>query len=101
MNAFLTILARIPHTTLVVVIFVVLAGGGMVIYERYSQYKGLMEQRRDLERQIDYKKHEIKVLKDNQQRVQTDPEFAERVGRMNKRIKPGELIFTFETEEDK
>ena len=101
MNTLLTILARITHTTLVVATFSVLVVGGGAIYKRYSQYNGLVQQRSDLLRQIDYKKHEIKTLKENQQRFENDQEFAERVGRMNKRIKPGELVFAFETEQDK
>ena len=49
-------------------------------------------------RRIDFKGHEIKVLKDKQQRFKTDPEFVERVARMNRRVRPGELVFVFDAE---
>ena len=93
MNAFLTIITR---TALAAIFLLVLVGAGMAIVPKFSQLKGMTQQRDDLLRRIGHKNHEIKVLKDKQQRFQTDPEFVEHIARINGRAKPGELIFRFE-----
>ena len=95
MNVFLTIITR---PTLVVALILVLAAGVVTIAPKFSQMSGLAQQRNELLRRIDFKGHEIKVLKDKQQRFKTDPEFVERVARMNRRVRPGELVFVFDAE---
>jgi len=51
-----------------------------------------------LMRRVDYKNHQLKLLKDKQQRFKTDPEYVERVARMNRRVREGELVFVFDAE---
>ncbi len=98
MNVLLTIITR---TTLIVAFLFVLIAGGMTIVPKFTQLSGLARQRNELLRRIDHKNHEIKVLKDKQQRFKTDPEFVEHVARINKRVRPGELVFVFESETGK
>lgn len=93
MNVLLTIITR---TTLIVAFILVMIAGVVTITPKYSQWRGLEQQRKEMLRRIDYKQNEIKVLKDKQQRFKTDPEFVEFVARQNRRARPGELVFVFE-----
>ena len=70
----------------------------MTIAPKYYQMKGLDQQRSELMRRVDYKNHQLKLLKDKQQRFKTDPEYVERVARMNRRVREGELVFVFDAE---
>jgi hypothetical protein len=97
-NVFLTFITR---TTLVVALLFVIIAGGVMIVPKFTEKSRLERKRNELLRQIDYKNHEIKVLKDKQQRVKTDPEFVERLLHSHKLAWPGELVFVFEPEPGK
>ena len=94
-NVLLTIITR---TTLIVATVLVLVAGAMTIVPKYYQMKGLDQQRNELMRRVDYKSYQLKLLKDKQQRFKTDPEYVERVARMNRRVREGELVFVFDAE---
>jgi len=94
-NVFLTIITR---TTLIIATVLVIVAGAVTIVPKYYQMKGLDQQRNELMRRIDYKNHQLKLLKDKQQRFKTDPEYVERVARMNRRVRAGELVFVFDAE---
>ena len=94
-NVLLTIIKR---TTLIVAMVLVLVAGAVTIFPKYYQMKGLDRQRNELMRRVDYKNHQLKLLKDKQQRFKTDPEYVERVARMNRRVREGELVFVFDAE---
>ena len=98
MNVLLTIITK---TTLVVAFVLVVTAGVVMITPKFSQMRGLERERNELLRRIDHKNYEIKVLKDKQQRFKTEPEFVEHIARQNKRVRPGELVFVFESEEAK
>jgi cell division protein FtsB len=99
-NEALSIFCRRLYKTLVCVAFaIVLVGGVMVILPKVAHYRRLSQQRDEQLRKIEYKSHEVKVLKDKQQRFKTDPEFVEYIARINKRVFPGELVFIFESEQ--
>ena len=98
MNVLLTIITK---TTLVVAFVLVVTAGVVMITPKFSQMRGLESGRNELLRRIDHKNYEIKVLKDKQQRFKTEPEFVEHIARQNKRVRPGELVFVFESEESK
>ncbi len=94
-NVLLTIITR---TTLIVALILVFTAGGVAIVPKYYEMKGLDQQRNELMRRVDYKNHQLKLLKDKQQRFKTDPEYVERVARMNRRVREGELVFVFDDE---
>ena len=98
MNVLLTIITK---TTLVVAFVLVVTAGVVMITPKFSQMRGLERERNELLRRIDHKNYEIKVLKDKQQRFKTEPEFVEHIARQNKRVRPGELVFVFESEDPK
>ena len=50
-----------------------------------------------LEEQVEARQHEISDLKRRQLRFREDPEFVERIARQNRRVRPGEVIFIFES----
>ena len=91
----------ITRTTLIIALVILTAAALVTIPPKLSQMNGLERQRNELLRRIDFKKNEIKVLKDKQQRFKADPEFVEHVARQNRRVRPGELVFVFESENAK
>ena len=76
----------------------ILAAGALTILPKYAQHKGLTKERDELLRLIGAKNHQIKALKEKQQRFRTDPEFVEQVGRENRRVRPDEYVFVFEAD---
>jgi len=97
-NVFLTIVTR---TTLIIASLLVLTAGVMTIPPKMSQLRGLERERNELLRRINHKNNEIKVLKEKQQRFKAEPEFVEHIARQNKRVRPGELVFVFDSDETK
>jgi cell division protein FtsB len=77
------------------------AGGLFMIPPKVAQLRRLEGQRAELQRKIDYKNSEIKLLKEKQQRFKADPEFVEYIARQNKRVRPGELVFVFDSDSTK
>ena len=59
------------------------------------------QQRNELMRKIEHKTREIEALKTKQHRFASDPEFVEYVARQNKRVRPNELVFVFDTDDNK
>ena len=98
MNVLLTIITR---TTLIVALVLVITAGVVTIPPKMAQMRGLEGQRNELLRRIDHKNYEIKVLKDKQQRFKADPEFVEHIARQNRRVRSGELVFVFDTDESR
>lgn len=79
-----------------VVVFAVIAVGGMTAYPTFCRGQRLKEEKAELQRQIEMKKREIAQLSENQRRFRTDPDFVETIARQNRRVYPGELVFIFE-----
>ncbi len=98
MNAFLKI---ITQTTLLIALVIVVAGGLFILPPKIAQMSRLEKQRSELMRKIEHKSHEIETLKNKQQRFSCDPEFVEFIARQNKRARPNELVFIFDSEADK
>ncbi|MDD4018862.1 MAG: septum formation initiator family protein [Kiritimatiellae bacterium] len=98
MNVLLKIITR---TTLVTAFLCVIVAGLVIIPPKLAQLRRLEQQRNEMLRRIDHKNNEIKVLKDKQQRFKAEPEFVEHIARENKRVRPGELVFVFDSEDAK
>ena len=69
-----------------------------MMYPNYRRAESLKRQNTELQQTIDRKKKEIAELRENQRRFRTDPDFVELIARQNRRVFPGELVFTFEKE---
>lgn len=80
------------------VLLVIIIGGIVMIYPNYRRSESLKRQNAELQETIDRKKREIAQLEENQRRFRTDADFVEMIARQNRRVFPGELIFTFDKE---
>ena len=98
MNVLLKIITR---TTLFTAFLCVVVAGLVIIPPKLAQLRRLEQQRNEMLRRIAHKNNEIKVLIDKQQRFKAEPEFVEHIARENKRVRPGELVFVFDSEEAK
>ena len=67
------------------------------LIERYQRSK---EKRAELQNQNNQLKEKLAELRSNQERFRTDPEFVERLARKNRRLRPGEVVFVFDTPEE-
>ena len=77
------------------VLVLVVIGGLVMIYPNYRRSESLKRQNAELQETIDRKKREIALLAENQLRFQKDADFVEMIARQNRRVLPGELVFTF------
>lgn len=59
----------------------------------------LRKQRDELKRAIEKEHHEIARINTRCERFLSDRDFVEHQARLNNRIRPGEIVFTFETPE--
>ena len=78
------------------VLVLIVAVGLVLMYPDYQRSEALKRQNAELQETIDRKKREIEQLKENQQRFRTDADFVEMIARQNRRVFPGELVFTFD-----
>ena len=80
------------------ILVLVVIGGLVMIYPNYRRSESLKRQNAELQETIDRKKREIAHLEENQRRFRTDSDFVEMIARQNRRLFPGELVFTFDKE---
>ena len=80
------------------VLLLIVIGGLVMMYPNYRRAESLKRQNAELQETIDRKKREIASLIEKQRRFRTDPDFVEMIARQNRRVFPGELVFTFEKE---
>ena len=80
------------------ILLLTLVGGLVLMYPNYRRAEALKRQNAELQETIDRKKREIEGLRENQRRFRMDPDFVEMIARQNRRVFPGELVFTFEKE---
>ncbi len=95
------LLTIITRTTLFTALVCLVTAGLFILPPKISQMRRLENQRNELLRKIDHKNIEIKILKEKQQRFKTDPDFVEYIARQNKRVRPGELVFVFDSDDVK
>ena len=89
---------KILGTLTAFVLLLVVIGGLTMIYPNYRRSESLKRQNAELQERIDAKKREIAGLMENQRRFRTDADFVEMIARQNRRVFPGELVFTFDQE---
>ncbi len=79
----------------VALVLLVLAGGLVKAYPRYSQYRALKAKVAAIEAKASETVRKTAELVEKQRRFQTDREFVESIARQNHRVYPGELVFLF------
>ena len=89
---------KVLKTLTACVLLLIIIGGLVMMYPNYKRAESLKRQNAELQEAIDRKKREIATLIENQSRFRTDPDFVEMIARQNRRVFPGELVFTFEKE---
>ena len=82
------------------VVVVGAVAGVLIVAPHYRQWRLLTQKRAQLERAIAAKEQDLARVKRRQLRFREDPEFVERVARQNRRVRPGEIIFIFDTPPD-
>lgn len=87
---------KIVRWLTVLTVLIVVVGGSVLLYPDYCRAQALKRQNAELQETIDRKKREIDRLVESQRRFRTDPDFIELIARQNRRVFPGELVFTFE-----
>ena len=78
------------------VLLLIVIGGLVMMYPNYRRAESLKRQNAELQETIERKRREINGLLENQRRFKTDADFVEMIARQNRRVFPGELVFTFE-----
>ena len=86
------------RTVTACLLLLIVAGGLVMMYPNYRRAQSLKRENAELQETIDRKKREIATLLENQRRFRTDKDFMEMIARQNRRVFPGELVFTFEKE---
>lgn len=84
------------HGATVILLVAIILVGLALAYPTWRRSLALKAKEDDLKLQIEEKKKEIAQLSENRRRFQTDPSFVEAIARKNRRVFPGELVFTFE-----
>lgn len=89
---------KVLRTLTACVLLLIIVCGLMMMYPDYRLAQSLKRQNAELQDAIDRKKKEIANLRENQHRFRSDADFVEMIARQNRRVFPGELVFTFEKE---
>ncbi len=85
-------------TTCVTAVALALVGAFLFFLPKYQELKSRETRCAEMQRRIDARQQEIKDIRVRQQRLQTDPAFAEQVARQNRRIRPNEIVFVCDSD---
>ena len=77
-------------------LIVIFLRGLGIMYPDYVRSRALRVQNDELRKTLEAKQLEIKRLQENQRRFKDDPDFVELLARQNRRVFPGELVFSFD-----
>lgn len=78
------------------ILVLILIGGLGIMYPDYARRRALCAQNAELRKTLTAKQNEINRLRENQRRFNTDSDFVELLARQNRRVFPGELVFSFD-----
>lgn len=93
MQPFIRILLRIA---VAVGILLLTVGTAHVFLPKYRQMCGLDNVCRGKRGQVEDKQRNIHLIRENQGRLLSDPEFVARIAHQNRRVFPNELVFVFD-----
>lgn len=75
-----------------------MVGLPLIFCPKYSEMHRLAGHRDDLQTKVELKQREIQNIRRRQHSFATDPEFVEHIARQNRRVRPDELVFVFDSE---
>ncbi|NLL83692.1 MAG: hypothetical protein GX230_05550 [Lentisphaerae bacterium] len=87
------------NIVIAVAVIVAICGSVLILAPRIRELRDRDMHSKQLMSKIDSKQQEIKEIRAKQQRLHADPSFVERVARENRRIRPSEVVFTYEPEQ--
>lgn len=93
MQPFIRILLRIAIAAGIVLLAV---GTANVFFPKYRQMCGLDNRSHSLHGRVEAKQRDIHLIRENQGRLLSDPEFVARIAHQNRRVLPNELVFVFD-----
>jgi len=85
-------------TTCIVAVALGLVGAGLFFLPKYQELQRRESRCADLQSRIEQKQQAITEIRVRQQRLQTDPSFVEQIARQNRRIRPNEIVFVYDTD---
>jgi hypothetical protein len=95
MNEIIKIAKRLVY---VVTLLLLIVSVPSIFYPKYRQMCGLIEKRDELKYKVQYKQQRIQDIRMRQQLLVTDPEYVERIAHENRRIRPNEIVFIFDSD---
>ncbi len=88
---------KIVLRSIVATACILLAAGTVNVFlPKYHQMCGLENRCHSLRGRVEAKQRDIHMIRENQGRLLTDPEFVARIAHQNRRVFPNELVFVFE-----
>ena len=84
----------------VVVLAIIIVAGTAMLVPRYRNYRFLSRQRAELEMSNLEQQRKLEETQRMQTRFREDPEFVERIARQNRRVRPGEVAFIFDSPDE-
>jgi len=84
------------RATCILAVVLGVIGAVLLFLPKYREMRYSEAQCRVLRENIEAKQQEIKDIRQQQQRLQTDPSFVEHIARENRRIRPNEIVFVYE-----
>ncbi len=95
MNEYLKIILRV---SVCVCVLLGMAGLPLIFGPKYSEMRGRAQRRDELQSKVELKQRDIQAIRRRQHLFATDPEFVEHIARQNRRVRPDELVFVFDSE---
>lgn len=93
MQPYIKLLLRVAVVAAIVFMVSVTAH---VFLPKYQTMCGLDNKCRSLRGRVEAKQREIHLIRENQGRLISDPEFVARIAHQNRRVFPNELVFVFD-----
>lgn len=87
---------KVFHVFTLSILALIAVIGGATAYPQWRRSQMLRREQAEVRDRIETVKKEISQLTENQRRFRVDPDFVESVARRNRRVYPGELVFTFD-----
>ena len=84
----------------VMVLGIIIVAGFSMLIPRYQNYRLLSGKRAELEQSNLAQQRKLAETQRMQRRFKEDPEFVEHIARRNRRVRPGEITFIFDTPQD-
>lgn len=92
----MSFLAHVQKILLAAVSLLIIGCAVVLLLPKYRELSARKLQLAEMTRRIETQKQELSELKENQLRMDSDPEFVEMYLHKNGFVRPGEVIFSYE-----